>query len=339
MAGKRLAPKSKKPKADKGTPKPIYKQKWFIPVAAVLVIAIVVFAVLKANVKLPDDPWNLPDQPSPSAGSSSSLTTPRPAEHRLTGVYTFLFIGVDNTSVLTDTLMVAKLDVENHKLGLVSILRDTYIPQATRSLKKINGAWAGKNMDRLLDEVSMVVGFRPDYTVKVNLKGFVALVDAVGGVDFDVPKKLSYDDPTQNLHIHFEKGMQHLTGQQALEVARNRHGYVTQDFQRTEVQRDLLKAIAKKVLTPAGVISLLPKLNEVVTQNLETTLSWGNITALAMEASKIDMDVDGVFGRIPTKTKSGPGDYQEVIKDEAVELINRAINPYKTPITVDDLGV
>lgn len=74
-----------------------------------------------------------------------------------------------------------------------------------------------------------------DYTVCVNLQGFTALVDAIGGVDFEVPINMDYDDPIQGLSIHFKKGMQHLSGADALRVVRFRHnndgtGYGSEDL-------------------------------------------------------------------------------------------------------------
>ena len=62
-----------------------------------------------------------------------------------------------------------------------------------------------------------------DFTVTVDLDGFAALVNAIGGVDFEVPISMNYDDPYQDLHIHFSAGMQHLSGAEALKVVRFRH--------------------------------------------------------------------------------------------------------------------
>ena len=81
-----------------------------------------------------------------------------------------------------------------------------------------------------------------------------ALVDAIGGVDFDVPINMDYDDPIQNLSIHFKKGVQHLSGADALRVVRFRHnndgsGYGSEDLGRMATQQKFLKAVAKKMLT------------------------------------------------------------------------------------------
>ncbi len=62
-----------------------------------------------------------------------------------------------------------------------------------------------------------------DYYVAVDVDGFVALVDELGGIEFDVPVRMSFDDPTQDLHIHYQPGLQHLTGEDVLKVARCRN--------------------------------------------------------------------------------------------------------------------
>ena len=77
-----------------------------------------------------------------------------------------------------------------------------------------------------------------DYTVSVDLQGFVALVDAIGGVTFDVPINMNYEDPYQNLYIHISKGVQTLSGADALKVVRFREGYATQDIGRMETQQN-----------------------------------------------------------------------------------------------------
>ena len=88
-----------------------------------------------------------------------------------------------------------------------------------------------------------------DYTVCVDLQGFVALVDAIDGVPFDVPIDMNYEDPYQDLYIHIPKGYQTLSGTNALKVVRFREGYASQDIGRMETQQKFLKAVAKKMLT------------------------------------------------------------------------------------------
>ena len=97
-----------------------------------------------------------------------------------------------------------------------------------------------------------MLGIPIDYYIKVNIKGFISLVDDLGGVDFYVPCDMDYDDPYQDLHIHYKQGQQKLNGQQAMEVARfrkNNDGTGYSDVGRTQTQQKLLVALAKKVLS------------------------------------------------------------------------------------------
>lgn len=133
--------------------------------------------------------------------------------------------------------------------------------------------------------MSEQLGIPVDYTVSVNLKGFTALVDAIGGVDFDVPINMDYDDPIQNLSIHFKKGVQHLSGADALRVVRFRHnndgsGYGSEDLGRMATQQKFLKAVAKKMLSAGNILTkstTTPKFSTSMwtrTSPLETLHGW-----------------------------------------------------------------
>lgn len=130
------------------------------------------------------------------------------------------------------------------------------------------------------------LGIPVDYTVQVDLKGFVALVDAIGGVDFDVPIDMNYEDPYQDLYIHIPAGMQHLSGEEALKVVRFREGYASQDIARMETQQAFLKAVAQQTLQ----VSNLTKVDQFVKifqQYVETDLTLGNLAWLGSKAISI----------------------------------------------------
>ena len=75
----------------------------------------------------------------------------------------------------------------------------------------------------LKEEIEHTFGIPIDYYVLVDLEGFIALVDELGGVELDIPLDMNYDDPYQNLHIHFTKGVHKVDGQGAMEAVRYRH--------------------------------------------------------------------------------------------------------------------
>ena len=92
-----------------------------------------------------------------------------------------------------------------------------------RKNPKINGAFYGAGPDVLKEEIEHTFGIPIDYYVLVDLEGFIALVDELGGVELDIPLDMNYDDPYQNLHIHFTKGVHKVDGQGAMEAVRYRH--------------------------------------------------------------------------------------------------------------------
>ncbi len=97
-----------------------------------------------------------------------------------------------------------------------------------------------------------------DYYVEVDLSGAAKIVDILGGVTFNVPRPMNYDDPTQDLHIHLKAGLQHLDGQQAIEFARWRNDGLG-DIGRIGRQQELIRALLGQMATPA-VVPKLPAL-------------------------------------------------------------------------------
>ena len=141
-----------------------------------------------------------------------------------------------------------------------------------------------------------------DFTVTVDLDGFAALVNAIGGVDFEVPISMNYDDPYQDLHIHFSAGMQHLSGAEALKVVRFRHnndgsGYGSEDIGRMQTQQNFLKTVAQQTLTLSNV-DKVGEFAKIFQQYVDTDLSLGNLAWLGKEA--ISMGVMVRFPLCPT---------------------------------------
>ena len=179
-----------------------------------------------------------------------------------------------------------------------------------------------------------------DYTVCVNLQGFTALVDAIGGVDFEVPINMDYDDPIQGLSIHFKKGMQHLSGADALRVVRFRHnndgtGYGSEDLGRMQTQQKFLKAVAKKMLSFENLISNPRKYAEIFGQYVDTDLSvtdlaWFGMQVFGMGVDKID------FSTLPNEWKYP---YIYLDPDETLALVNTYLNPYVEDRTAEDLNL
>ena len=255
------------------------------------------------------------------------------------GFYTILVSGSDDGNGNSDTNILVAVDTVNGYVYGVSIPRDSKAIIDGKA-RKINYAYNKGGTELLASTVSEQLGIPVDYTVSVDLKGFTALVDAIGGVDFEVPINMDYDDPIQGLSIHFKKGMQHLSGADALRVVRFRHnndgtGYGSEDLGRMQTQQKFLKAVAKKMLSFENLISNPRKYAEIFGQYVDTDLSvtdlaWFGMQVLGMGVDKID------FSTLPNEWKYP---YIYLDPDETLALVNTYLNPYVEDRTAEDLNL
>ena len=255
------------------------------------------------------------------------------------GFYTILLSGLDDDNGGSDTNILMAVDTVNGYVYGVSIPRDSKAIIGGKA-HKINYAYNKGGTELLASTVSEQLGIPVDYTVCVNLQGFTALVDAIGGVDFEVPINMDYDDPIQGLSIHFKKGMQHLSGADALRVVRFRHNndgtrYGSEDLGRMQTQQKFLKAVAKKMLSFENLISNPRKYAEIFGQYVDTDLSvtdlaWFGMQVLGMGVDKID------FSTLPNEWKYP---YIYLDPDETLALVNTYLNPYVEDRTAEDLNL
>ena len=308
---------------------------------ALSAVIVGVYVVWNLTVRPPEIPQE-PD-PAPPAGSGSQAAEPveqeQPAgRQRREDVYNFVLLGRDRESANTDTIIVVSYDVANQKVGMISIPRDTAVNRDWRKDPKINGAYAGAGVDVLKEEIEQTFGIPIDYYIYVDLKGFVALVDELEGVDVYIPEEMNYDDPYQDLHIHYTKGQHHLNGQQAMEVVRFRHnndgtGYGSEDLGRMQTQQKFLKAVAKKMLTASNILTKIDDYAKIFNQYVDTDLSVGNLAWLGTEVLKMGVDkID--FSTLPNEWRSP---YIYLIPDETLTLVNTYLNPYVEDRTAEDL--
>jgi LCP family protein required for cell wall assembly len=260
---------------------------------------------------------------------------------RKDGVYTFLLIGNDQGNGNTDTMIVGALDTAAGELNLVSIPRDTLV-NVSWSVKKANTilAFRGRGMDGLVDGITDLIGFRVDSYISVDLDAFTALVDAIGGVYFDVPMNMNYDDPTQNLHIHVPAGYQLLTGQQAVGVVRFRSGYAAGDIKRISVQQDFMKALAKQCLSASKLASNIDDYAKIFKDYVETNLTVGNIVWYGQQMLKLSSD-DIHFYTVPENYNDSVrgGSYCTIYLNDWLKMINEKLNPFKEEVTAANLNV
>ena len=171
--------------------------------AAVLVTVFAAYRLLVVKPSLPEPGAERPDEDQNyEFGEGPRLSGDRKEEF-----YTFLLVGRDTGGGgNTDTLMVMAYDIPNQTLNVMSIPRDTMV-NVPWDIKRINSVYNyapyydKDGIQFLKEEVSYLIGFQPDYTIVVEWEAVGELVDAIGGVEFDVPIDMNYDDPTQNLSL------------------------------------------------------------------------------------------------------------------------------------------
>ncbi len=272
-----------------------------------------------------------------------SKTTPAPHE-RKEQYYTFLLAASDDGNGNADTILVGSFVVIFLKVGVVSIPRDTLV-DTERSTPKINAAYGG-GVEELAAEVENLVGFPLDYYITVDMKAFVALVDEVGGIDFYVPIDMDYDDPVQNLSIHYTAGMQPLNGQQALEVARFRKnndgtGYPDSDISRIATQQKILTIMAKKVLSWSS-ITKINSFIDIFADYVDTNLSVSDLGWFASQALELDTSGGVSFATLPgdgSVTFRGVAWCYELYPEQSLEILNNLVNPYTTDLTMDIVDI
>ena len=176
-----------------------------------------------------------------------------------------LMMGLDKEETRSDVMMIAQLNLESNSINVLQIPRDTYI-QNKRYDKKINSAYGAGGPEKSIQEVQTLVDIDIDKYAIVTTAGFRDVIDAVGGIYYDIPQDMNYDDPLQDLHIHLKAGYQLLDGDKAEQYVRCRYIYPTGDLGRVEAQSDFLKEAFKQITEryKSG--------DDVDTQRLITTL-------------------------------------------------------------------
>lgn len=211
-----------------------------------------------------------------TASSGKSVTEP----------FTILLMGIDSTDeVLSknaiangDTLILITFNPKTLNATMLSIPRDSYVPIACWSGKpenKITHAAAYGN-DCMINTIENYFDRKIDYYAKINFKGFVKLIDAVGGVEVDVAQKLCTDDSSRGKEVCISPGYQTLHGEEALVYARNRKQLVNGDFGRGQHQQEIVMALINKMKGITDVTKFMEILN-TVSNSIDTNLTTKQI--------------------------------------------------------------
>ena len=266
-----------------------------------------------------------------------------PGKTRRDGVYTLLLAGLDDGNGNTDTVMLVRLDAAERRLDAVSIPRDTLL-DTNWNVRKLNAAYSmgvyngESGGETLCRHVANLTGFEPDGYAIVRLRVCEQAIDALGGIDFEVPMAMDYEDEEQGLRIHLRAGLQHLSGAQALGLCRYRSGYPSADLGRIGMQQRFLRACAEQFLTLGNI----PNLGRVVTllaENLETDLNAGSIGWFMRQLLRCPAE-NLHFATAPCESMLIYGGSYTVLELEPwLALVNESLNPYEQPIRPEELSL
>lgn len=197
--------------------------------------------------------------------------------------------GIGDGYKLTDSIMVASYNPQTQQASLLSIPRDTYVGKRDKNSAtpnylasyKMNAVYRnGTNIPETVECVSNLTGLELENYILIDTDAIIEIVDAIGGVRFNVPIDMNYDDENQNLHIHLKAGEQLIDGAKAEQLLRFRHNqdmtsypeeYGDNDTGRMRTQREFLQETAKQLLKLENVPKVM-NLLDIVFSNIKTNL-------------------------------------------------------------------
>ena len=221
-----------------------------------------------------------------TASTGKSVTEP----------FTILLMGIDSTDdVLTknavangDSLILITFNPKTLNATMLSIPRDSYVPIAWWPGKRENKIThaAAYGTDCMINTIENFFDVNIDYYAKINFKGLVNLVDAMGGIDVEVPQDLCTDNSIREEVICINAGYQHLDGEGALVLSRNRKQLVNGDFGRGQNQQLVIQAMLQKVKT-INSVSQFTEIFNTVSNSLDTNLTTKQILSFYSIAKDI----------------------------------------------------
>lgn len=333
-------------------------------ISAIIVVGYIFWKIFAAppSVDKPDKPgFTRPPlvvtTTDPITGQEIEMEVPGLSGDRKKEFYTVLVVGQsqDAGGKLSDTMMLAAYDVPNQKLSVMSLPRDTYV-RYNGSIMLLNAVYnaAGgyrddeKGIQGLKKAVSDLTGVYPDFHVIIQWEALGELVDAIGGVYFDVPFNMYYNDKSQHFIIDVKKGYHLLDGEEAMGVVRWRqnsigdtgmkdshYGYAEGDLGRIKTQQAFMKETIKQCLQADKLVKNMGDYIAIFEKNVVTDLSVGNMAYFA-EAALGGLDMDNVTFETLPNYSAGNGHLLPSGR-EIVSTVNNGYNPYEEDIHLGEL--
>lgn len=260
------------------------------------------------------------------AGGVSLLSNPIDAkETEEQKIVSVLFMGVRATnpgeSTAVDSFILMGYEPSTGNLNIATVPRDTMVKDETREVKLGNYAALHKP-DQVIQELNRTLGVNVSKYVKINTAAFRDFIDAIGGINYDVPQDMYYEDPMQDLHIELKKGPQVLDGKKAEMLVRFRHGYPEGDLTRIDVQKDFLASILTQI-NMSDVFKNIDSLYKIASINMETNLKKGEIIKYSATLKNHSMKKENIREiNLPFSVTLYDGLYYVIIdKEKAQKLL------------------
>ncbi len=324
------------------------KHKVIVAVILVLYTAILATATYFLLHKPQSDDRQFIEYVTDEEGNTIEITHDFEA---VSGSYNILLLGQDKEAMLTDVIMIMNINNNNGSVTVMQIPRDTYVKSTdgvsiiTNKANELfvdhfnyyRGMGEGENkaynhaLETMADLLSDSLCINIDFAAIMDLKGFKNIVNAIGGVEMDIPEEMEYYDPVQDLTILIPPGRQTLNGDMAEGFVRFRYGYVQGDLGRVNAQKQFVMAFFNKLKSSISItnISTITSLAKEVSENLETNLGIDDIVYFARSALSLDM------GNIRMLTMPGNVNYSHYVMNKAktLEAINAYFNTFDREIT------
>ena len=299
------------------------KRKIGRKILSILFIAFIIFFA----VRMTDNGWTYGGFLATCLGhTSKTVDTLEPIYIIVTG----------ESQGLTDTIMLCEYNPKENTANIISIPRDTFIgnnKNRASANDKINTLYS-RSPEKLVQKINDITGLNIKYYMNIDTKGLRALIDEMGGVYFDVPIDMDYDDDTQDLHIHLKAGYQLLDGDKAEQVVRFRHNndgssypaeYGDNDIGRMRTQREFITTIAKQLVNKKS-ITKINKYKELFQKYVKTNYDLNSLIHYA--PYMLDFKMENLnTTTLPGEPKLCNGVWLYIPNEEKIqELINEKLN-------------
>lgn len=193
-----------------------------------------------------------------------------------------LVMGLDKDETRTDTILFVSYSSETGKCFVMSIPRDTYVDVNDKPTM-INSTYSIGGLELTINKVKELTGLSVNYYVVFTFEDFRNVIDALGGVEFDVrPEGYYYEDPYQDLVINIPGGHQVLDGEKAEGLVRYRADYPRADLERVEVQQKFVRALIEQKFTKEYIASI-PKIYDAIKDSLKSNLALNDLISYSDE--------------------------------------------------------